>query len=119
MPPDYAQRLTSNLSSRFVVFEALETTTGHRIRPLTSAAMETTPGDVAIFNHHLYHAVYHKQGSRRYIAMKFAAKPTTPSHFESLNRHFQDVSHLHEIFRHSDRPRVAAMVQPLLGCEGS
>ncbi len=38
-------------------------------------AVETDPGDVVLFNQSLYHAVYGKAGRRRYIALKYAARP--------------------------------------------
>ena len=54
---------------------------------LPGYALEVEPGDAVFFNQHLYHAVFGKQADRRYIALKFAAKPTTPRHFEGLRKH--------------------------------
>ncbi len=76
--------------------------------------LEVEPGDVVIFNHYLFHAVYGKQEGRSYIAMKFAAEPTTAEHYEALREHNQDASRLHEAFRHSRRPRIRGMVEKLL-----
>lgn len=47
-------------------------------------ALETEPGDVIVFNHYLYHAVYRGDGQRRYIAMKFVSPPQTEAHLASL-----------------------------------
>lgn len=81
---------------------------------LPCVALETRPGDLIIFDHYLYHAVYQKQEGRRYIALKFAAWPTTAEHDKALERHGQDPSTVKDQFRHSKRPRIAAMVRPLL-----
>lgn len=48
-------------------------------------AVETDPGDVVLFNHNLFHAVYGKSGARRYIALKYAARPQTDEHLASLS----------------------------------
>ena len=76
--------------------------------------IEVQPGDVVVFNHYLYHAVYGKQEGRSYIAMKFAAEPMTEVHVKALAKHNQDASQLHEAFRHSPRPRIRGMVEKLL-----
>ena len=81
---------------------------------LPCVALETTPGDLVIFDHYLYHSVYHKRQGRRYVAMKFAARPTLPAHFEALEREHQGASELDAGFRNHRRPRIAAMVTPLL-----
>ena len=79
--------------------------------------IEVQPGDVVVFNHYLFHAVYGKQEGRSYIAMKFAAEPTTEVHVEALAKHYQDASQLHEAFRHGPRPRIRSMVEKLLDWE--
>ena len=84
---------------------------------LCSCPREVDPGDVVVFNHYLFHAVYGKQSVRRYIALKFAAKPETETHYEALTRHKQGASYLHDNYRHSERPRVARMVSGLLEWE--
>jgi len=81
---------------------------------LCGTALEVVPGDVVVFDHYLYHAVYGKFDARRYVAMKFAAEPVTPVQAEALRVHNQDASQLHERFRHSDRPRIRALVDKLL-----
>ena len=84
---------------------------------LACHALEVDPGDVVVFNHYLYHAVYGKQAVRRYVALKFAEQPTTQEHYEALREHNQDASRLHDSFRHSERPRVRGMVEKLLEWE--
>lgn len=76
--------------------------------------LESTPGDVVMFNQYLFHAVYGSFGARRYVAMKFAERPATEAHFVSLQQHHQDASRLDPVFRHSDRPRIRDMVEGLL-----
>ena len=79
--------------------------------------LEVDPGDVVVFNHYLFHGVYGKQDVRRYVALKFAAEPTSEAHYDALKPHHQDASRLHESYRHSDRPRVQGMVEKLLEWE--
>ena len=79
--------------------------------------LEVTPGDVVVFDHYLFHGVYGEQSKRRYLAMKFADAPQTEEHYESLRAHGQDASYLADQFRHSERPRIKAMVEKLLEWE--
>ena len=84
---------------------------------LSCHALEVDPGDAVFFDHYLYHAVFGKQSVRRYIALKFAAKPETETHYEALRPHGQDASELHDSYRYSDRPRIGGMVKGLLEWE--
>ncbi|NKB69485.1 MAG: hypothetical protein GKR89_20635 [Candidatus Latescibacteria bacterium] len=84
---------------------------------LPSYPVEVEPGDVVLFDHYLYHGVYGKQERRSYIAMKFAARPQTEVHYRALQAHGQGAEKLHEDFRHSQRPRIRAMVEGLLEWE--
>ncbi len=84
---------------------------------LPCTTLEVDPGDVVVFDHYLFHAVYGKQERRRYIALKFAAKPETEVHYEALRAHRQDASVLHDSLRHSERPRMRGMVEGLLRWE--
>ena len=79
--------------------------------------LEAEPGDVVLFNHYLFHAVYGKREGRSYIAMKFAAEPVTETQIEALREHKQDASTLDDAFRHSQRPRIRGMVDKLLEWE--
>jgi hypothetical protein len=81
---------------------------------LSCFPVEVAPGDVVMFDHYLFHAVFGKQEVRRYIALKYAARPETEEQYEALRPHGQDASELHDSFRHSERPRVQAMVEKLL-----
>ena len=84
---------------------------------LPCVALESEPGDLVMFNHYLFHGVYHKQPKRRYIALKYAEKPTRPEQVKALCRYHQDASQLHDSFRHSDRPRIGAMVENLIAAD--
>ena len=77
-------------------------------------AFESNPGDVIFFHQNIFHAVYGGLGERRrYIAMKFAAKPTTDEHIRLIKEHTEYVFHPHEAFLNSDRPRIRGMVENL------
>ncbi len=80
-------------------------------------ALEVDPGDVVVFNHYLFHAVYGKQEGRRYVALKFAAEPKNEAEYNALRPNQQDASQLDVSYRHSDRPRVQGMVAKLLEWE--
>ena len=84
---------------------------------LPCTTLEVDPGDVVVFDHYLFHAVYGKQEMRRYVALKFAAKPETEEHYEALRVHSQDASKLHERMRYSEHLRVKGMVEGLLHWE--
>lgn len=75
---------------------------------------ESNPGDVIFFHQNLYHAVYGGLGERRrYIAMKFGAKPTTDEHVRLIKDRTEYVFHPHEAFLNSSRPRIRSMVENL------
>ncbi len=80
---------------------------------LPAFPLETVPGDVVIFNHYLYHSVYKGDGTRRYIAMKFASQPTKAAHFASLVRFSPHIFEPESTFVHSDQPRLRDMVAGL------
>ena len=82
--------------------------------------LEVEPGDVVMFNDHLFHAVYGKQDGRSFITLKFvkfAAEPRTERHFEILRENDSGFGLLHEAFRGSQRPRIRDMVEKLRGWE--
>ena len=84
-------------------------------------AFESNPGDVIFFHQNIFHAVYGGLGEgRRYIAMKFAAKPMTDEHIRLIKEHTEYVFHPHEAFLNSDSPRIRGMVENLeaLGAKG-
>jgi len=77
-------------------------------------AFESNPGDVIFFHQNLFHAVYGGLGEgRRYIAMKFAAQPTTNEHIQFIKAHTEYVFHPHEDFLNSNSPRIRGMVENL------
>ena len=76
-------------------------------------AVETDPGDVVIFNQSLYHAVYGKTGRRRYISLKYAARPLQDDHLASIKEFSPDAFKPHEQIVESDSPRLQAMTTGL------
>ena len=46
----------------------------------------STPGDVILFRHSLFHSVYYHRDGRAVLASKFAARPTTSRHHASTMR---------------------------------
>ncbi len=77
-------------------------------------AVETEPGEMMLFNQSLYHAVYGKSGRRRYIALKYAARPISDEHIASLKRWSAYVFHPEEVLQNSDGPRIQRMVKGLV-----
>jgi len=73
-------------------------------------AVETEPGDAVIFNHSLFHSVYGKTGKRRYIAMKFAARPTSQDHLASLQQWSPYAFKPDKILLDNNNPRLSHMV---------
>ncbi len=73
-------------------------------------ALETEPGDMVIFNHSLFHGVYGKQSRRRYIALKFAARPTCDADFASLQYWSSYAFEPDEALLNSDESRIQGMV---------
>ena len=78
---------------------------------LPGCALEMEPGDAVFFNQYLYHAVFGKQADRRYIALKFAARPTLARHYEGLKKH--GAFSFHRSFVDRTRPRIRQMIELL------
>ena len=76
--------------------------------------LATQPGDVAFFNHCLWHSVFNGWAGRRYIALKFAAKPTTDAHIASLRRWSPYAFGPDEAFLNSPDPCIRRMVENLV-----
>ena len=76
-------------------------------------ALETQPGDAALFSQSLFHGVYGKVPNRRYLALKYAARPTEDAHLASLARYSPYALEPHESFAASERPRIRGMVEGL------
>ncbi len=77
-------------------------------------ALETQPGDAAVFSQSLFHGVYGKVPNRRYIALKYAARPTTDAHLASLYHYSSYAFEPHGSFVESDSPRIRDMVDGLV-----
>ena len=76
-------------------------------------SLDAVPGDVVFFNQYLFHAVYGGFEGRRYMAFKYAQRPSTDAHLESIRKFSPDVFDPHEAFVNSDRPRIRRMVEGL------
>ena len=79
------------------------------------AALEIVPGDVILFNHCTWHGAYGGADNRRYIAMKFAAKPSKEGQLESLQRYTPNVFKPHEAFLTHEDPRIRNLVLNMPG----
>ena len=86
---------------------------GLAARDIPCAALESEPGDVILFNHCIWHASFGGRKGRRYIALKFAAKPFAEDHLISLERYTTKVFQPHEAFLNNDEPRIRALVENL------
>lgn len=73
-------------------------------------ALEAEPGDIVLFDHCLFHSVYHKTGRRRYIALKFTARPTQDWHLASIKRFAPSAFEPEEILIGSKDERIRRMV---------
>ena len=74
---------------------------------------ECRPGDVIFFNHCLFHSMFNGKKGRRYIALKFAARPTTDKQLASLRYYTKDIFEPADTLLKSDRPRIRRMVEDL------
>ncbi len=74
---------------------------------------ECRPGDVIFFCQSLWHAVFNGKKGRRYIALKFAARPTTDKHLASLRFYKKDIFEPADPLLKSDCPRIRQMVEDL------
>ena len=76
--------------------------------------VETDPGDLVVFNQNLFHAVYGKVDRRRYLAWKYAARPTTDAHLSSIKKHSEYAYTPHEQLQQSDSPRIRRLIDGLV-----
>ena len=79
-------------------------------------AVESDPGDIVFFSQKIYHSVFGKQPGRRYLKLRFVAPPETDEQIASLMRYGRRnrIYRPDDAFLSSDRPRIRAMVDPLL-----
>ena len=77
-------------------------------------ALETQPGDAAVFSQSIFHGVYGKLPDRRYIALKYAVRPTADAHLASLHHYSPYAFEAHGSFADSTSRRVRGMVDPMV-----
>ena len=88
-------------------------------------ALESQPGDVAIFNHNIWHASFGGRVGRRMFALNFAEDPAKESHVAYMHRVYQnkinglasqqgDGTVYGEAFLNSGRPRLKALTARLV-----
>ena len=85
-------------------------------RDMPGYALESDPGDIVFFSQKIYHGVYGAQSGRRFLKLRFVAWPETNEQIASLMR-YNNRGHIYrpdDAFLNSDRPRIRAMVDPLL-----
>lgn len=112
--PEHHRQLTALLSNDL---EAAQNRFGVPGAELPCQALEVDPGDLVMFDHYLFHAVYGIGMGRQYLVAKYAAEPQIEAHHEVLIEHGQDASRLHQSFRNSRHHRVREMVAKLLTWE--
>ncbi len=79
------------------------------------AALEVEPGDIILFNHCCWHAAYGGGDNRRYIAMKFAARPFEQDQLASLKRYTPKIFQPHDAFLTHEDTRIRALVDRMPG----
>jgi len=77
-------------------------------------ALETRPGDAAVFSQSLFHGVYGKMPKRCYIALKYAARPAADAQLASLYKYSPYAFEPHASFVNSGSARIRGMVDGLL-----
>ncbi len=73
-------------------------------------ALESEPGDVIFFDHCIWHSVSGGMQGRRYIGLKFAARPFAADHLESLETYTPNIFQPHEAFLNNSDLRIRGMV---------
>ena len=87
---------------------------GIKGRDFPAYFVESNPGDVLFFNQCLWHSVYNGFPGRRYLALKFTAKPENREHMESLNKYSASMFTPHENYLNSNDSQIRSMVDPIL-----
>ena len=75
--------------------------------------LECRPGDVIFFNHSLWHGMFNGTKGRRYIALKFAARPLTDKQLASLHYYTKHMFEPADNLLKSDNPIIRRMVEDL------
>ena len=76
-------------------------------------AIESQPGDVVFFHQSLWHSVFNGWPGRRYMALKYAAKPVSDKQFASLAHYGQEIFSPSASLLNSNRPRIRGLVDRL------
>ena len=80
---------------------------------MPSASLESNPGDAILFHQSIWHAIFNGWAGRRYIALKFAARPDTDDHLASLRYYSGGMFNPHPNWLGSDDPKIRSMVSDL------
>ena len=80
---------------------------------MPSVSLESSPGDVIFFHQSIWHSIFNGWAGRRYIALKFVAKPETDNHLASLRYHASDMFDPHPNWRDSGNRKIQSMVSGL------
>ena len=75
--------------------------------------VESEPGDLLFFDHCLWHSAFGGRDGRRYIALKFAAKPADDDQIQVLGKYTTSVFEPHEVLLNSDVPCLRNMVKDM------
>ena len=75
--------------------------------------LECRPGDVIFFNHSLWHGMFNGTKGRRYIALKFAARPLTDKQLASLHYYTKHIFEPADTLLKSDNHSIRRMVEDL------
>ena len=80
---------------------------------MPSVSLESNPGDAIFFNQSIWHAIFNGWAGRRYIALKFAARPQTDNQLASLHYYAGNMFDPDPGWLASEDARIQAMVGDL------
>ena len=80
---------------------------------MPSISIESSPGDAIFFHQSIWHAIFNGWAGRRYIALKFVAKPETEDNLSSLQYYSGGMFDPHPNWRDNDNPKIQSMVSAL------
>ena len=80
---------------------------------MPSVSLESNPGDAIFFSQSIWHAIFNGWAGRRYIALKFAARPQTENHLASLRHYAGNIFDPYPGWLASDDARIKSMVGEL------
>ena len=80
---------------------------------MPSVSLESYPGDAIFFSQSIWHAIFNGWAGRRYIALKFAARPQTENHLASLRHYAGNIFNPYPGWLASDDARIKSMVGEL------